>query len=99
MAHKFKLNPEVSDTNFLSASNKMQDEFYEQYDSFKRRELLKGNDNTWTEILHWSGDGPAKHIQEAFKDSEICMVFMGMIKLDSIKALDLNQVRDLHGSL
>jgi hypothetical protein len=93
---QFVLKPEVSETDFLTASDKMQDEFYAQHDSLKRRELLKTKENTWIEILHWSGNGPAKHIQEAYWASDICMAFMGMIKQDSFKALNLKQVRALN---
>jgi hypothetical protein len=92
MHSQFELNPEVSEIDFLTASDKMQAEFYDQYDSFKRRELLKQNE-TWIEIQYWSDNGPEKHIQKAFRASETCMAFMGMIKMDSIKAFHLNQVR------
>jgi hypothetical protein len=92
---QFALNPEISETDFLMASDKMQDEFYAKYDSLKHRELLKTKENTWIEILHWSGDGPAKHIQEAYWASDICMTFMGMIKQDSFKALNQEQAKAL----
>jgi hypothetical protein len=92
---QFALNPEVSETDFLLASDKMQDEFYSKHDSLKRRELLKTKENTWIEILHWSGNGPAKHIQEAYWTSDTCMAFMGMIKKDSFKALNQEQVKTL----
>ena len=91
----FELNPEVSETDFLMASDKVQNEFYSHHDSLRHRELLKTEDNAWIEALHWSGKGPAKHIQEAYWASETCMAFMGMIKKDSFKALTQEQVDTL----
>jgi hypothetical protein len=92
---QFALNPEVSETDFLMASDKMQDEFYTKQDSLKRRELLKTKEKTWIEMLHWSGKGPAKHIQEAYWASDTCKAFMGMINKDSFKALNQEQVKAL----
>jgi hypothetical protein len=92
----FALNPEVSETDFLLASDKMQEEFYSQHDSLKRRELLKTKENTWIEILHWSGNGPAKHIQEAYWASDSCMAFMGMIQKDSFNALTQEEFKALN---
>ena len=74
----------------------MQDEFYSKHDSLKRRELLKTKEKTWIEVLHWSGKGPAKHIQEAYWASDICKAFMGMIKKDSFKSLNQEQVKALN---
>ncbi|MFX0207502.1 MAG: hypothetical protein ACFFDT_16060 [Candidatus Hodarchaeota archaeon] len=58
MAHSFELKPEISEVDFLNASDKMQEEFYEQYDNLKCRELLKINENTLIEFQLWV-DGPA----------------------------------------
>ncbi|MHA2389910.1 MAG: hypothetical protein ACXACW_14420 [Candidatus Hodarchaeales archaeon] len=44
---QFALNTEFSEADFLTASDKMQDEFYTKHDSLKHRELLKTKENTW----------------------------------------------------
>jgi len=91
-AHAFELNPEVSEADFLSASDKMQAEFYDKYDNLESRELLKLK-NIWIEILRWEGSGPPKTMQEAFFSSKVCMAFMGMINMKSFKDHHLEQVR------
>ena len=49
---QFALNTEVSETDFLMTSDKMQDEFYSKHESLKRRELLKTKEKTWIERPH-----------------------------------------------
>ena len=48
---QFALNTEVSEADFLMASDQMQTEFYSKQDSLKHRELLKTKENTWIEVL------------------------------------------------
>jgi len=91
MANIFELDANVSETDFLTASDKMQKEFYDQYDILKSRELFKEK-NTWIEILRWEGNGPSKEMQNAYQASKTCMAYMGLIKMDSIKG-HLKQVR------
>ena len=91
MANIFEINAIVSESDFLAASDKMQKEFYDQYDNLKGRELYKGED-TWIEIMKWEGNGPSKEMQKAYQASEACMAYMGMINMDSTKG-HLLQVR------
>ena len=90
---------EVSEADFLTASDKMQKEYYDSVESLQRRELLRTDEKTWIEVLYWLDNGPTKDIINAFWANDSGKAFMGMIRQDSFKPLDSRpanstQVRD-----
>lgn len=50
---QFKTKPGVSDTQFLAASQEAHDGFLSKCKGFVSRELLKSDDGTWFDIVHF----------------------------------------------
>lgn len=79
----FKLNPGVSDTDYVAASRRTED-FVRGLPGFIDRSLSKGEDGTWTDYVTWADMAAAKAAAAQFPQAECAADMMRMIDPASI---------------
>jgi len=80
----FKLNENVTDTDFLK-SNDAFEKFLNEQPGMLYRSLCKSNSTaTYTDIVYWQSLEQAQVAQQAFFDSELCIEFAKCIEKDSV---------------
>ena len=63
---QFKTKQGISEDAFLNASQKAQDEFLSKCEGFISRELLKSEDGTWMDIVHFKTMEDAQEAMQKF---------------------------------
>src|SRR3989338_92445 len=63
---KFKLKKGVTDSQFLAASQKAFDGFLSKSKGFVSRELVKSEDGTWMDIVHFETEKDAQEVFDNF---------------------------------
>ncbi|WMW21624.1 hypothetical protein RE476_09530 [Methanolobus mangrovi] len=80
---QLRLFEEVSENEFLAASNIMMKELG-SIDGFIDRELLKKDDGSWMDLLHWkSMDAATKAVKNALR-LPLCLEYFKLIDESSI---------------
>ena len=68
----FRLRDGVTDVELLEAAAAIQRDFLDRQPGFLRRELARGEDGTWTDVVHWSDAGAAHAAMHAAANSPAC---------------------------
>jgi hypothetical protein len=94
----FRLAPGVSEATLLDASERLQREFLERRQGFVRRELLRGADGQWVDLLYWSDEDSANAVMADISTSPACQAYFSlMVGADVMDAgagvLHLHRVR------
>jgi len=76
----FELAEGVSDETLLKASNTFQNEFVNAQKGFIRRELLKGKDGQWVDLIFWESKEDAEKVMENVESSDACRAFFQIMK-------------------
>lgn len=80
----FRLAPGVTEAALLEASESIQRDFLERQPGYVRRELLRGDDGRWVDLVVWRDEATAQAAMEAAGTSETCgAYFQLMTGLDS----------------
>jgi heme-degrading monooxygenase HmoA len=90
---QFKLADGVDEQSFLRAADAVQEDFLRKQDGYIDRELLKGEDNQWLDILHWSSLEEAQQASEAMLQAPSAAGFMQAIDPTSVKMMHLETVK------
>lgn len=90
---QFKLAKGKDEKAFLEASDEMMIDLRKQ-SGFIDRELLKGEDNEWIDVIHWENLAEAKLAAKYVMSIPSCLKFFEMIDQESIKMMHLDQVRE-----
>jgi len=75
----FKLSPGVDEATLFEASNDVQTEFISKQSGFIKRELLKGRDNQWVDIIHWKSRDEAEQASKNAMNSAICQKYFSLM--------------------
>ncbi len=69
----------VTDERLIAASEELQSEFLAQQNGFIRRELLRGNDGEWMDLVVWQDRTSAKAAIERAAESPVCFRFFELM--------------------
>jgi hypothetical protein len=59
----FTLVEGIDEAKLLQASQALQADFLSQQKGFLRRELLKGKDNAWVDLIYWESPEAAEQVR------------------------------------
>ena len=82
--YKFSLKPQVTDADFLQASEKVQT-FLGQWPGFQYRSVAKTESQQWLDVNYWENQTLLGNMDEAFSTHADCQAFMSMIDLDNME--------------
>jgi hypothetical protein len=94
----FKLADGADEARLLRASDGLQTGFLARREGFIRRELLKGQDGQWVDLVYWeSEEAAARAMQEAASSPACLEYFQLMVGVDhpdpAAGVLHLRQVK------
>jgi heme-degrading monooxygenase HmoA len=67
----FNTSPEVTENQLLEAAEQFESQFLSQQEGYIRRELLKGKENNWVDLIHWKSEESAAQAFAAASKSEV----------------------------
>jgi len=75
----FKLADGVDEARLLRASDGLQTAFLAGQPGFIRRELLKGQDGQWVDLVHWESEDAATRAMERAASSQVCLDYFKLM--------------------
>ena len=75
----FRLRDGVTEHELLEASETLQREFLAHQCGFVRRELLRGADGQWVDLIHWETEAAADAVLTAAGQSTICQQYFKLM--------------------
>jgi hypothetical protein len=75
----FKLAPGVTEEELAAASRDLQQKFLATQRGFLRRELLRGKNGDWVDLLHWADQAAADDAMKAAGESAICLAYFHLM--------------------
>jgi len=75
----FKIAHEVDEATLLEASSELQTEFISKQSGFIKRELLKGKDDQWVDIIYWRSREDAEQAGQNAMNSPICHKYFSLM--------------------
>lgn len=75
----FTLKPDVDDATLLRASETLQAEFLGKQPGFLRRELLKGADRQWVDLVYWESRDAAEAAVRRAQESPVCYQYFQLM--------------------
>jgi hypothetical protein len=88
----FRTRPGVADDRLTAAAEALQRDL-ERFPGYRRRRLLKGDDNQWVDEVEWTSLDLALRAAEEIMDRPSVQSFLELVETDSIKMLHLAPVR------
>lgn len=80
---EFELIEGVSEETLLKASEEVQNTFLKNQKGFVKRELLKGANNTWVDLVYWESMEDAQRAVKNVANSPACLAyFQLMVSVD-----------------
>ncbi len=76
----FRTRAGVDEATLLAASDSIQHEFLERQAGFLRRELLRGADGEWVDLLYWTDEPSATAAMDAAGSSPICHAYFHLME-------------------
>lgn len=70
----------VSDKVLLGAATAVEREFLVHQKGFVKREILKGANGKWADIVYWESEEDANKATAAAYKSDICFVYFALMK-------------------
>ena len=77
----FRLAEGVSEEALLKASETLQEAFLANQRGFVRRELLRGTDGQWADLVHWEDEAAANAVFAAAGESAICHEYFRLMAM------------------
>ena len=71
----FSLKEGVAELTMLEAADLIQKEFLGKQEGFIKRELLKGPNNSWVDVLHWESNEAAEKAMQNVMTSKACQQY------------------------
>ncbi len=68
----FKLKDGITEQELVAASAALQRDFVAHQPGFVRRELLKGPDGQWADLVYWRSRADADRVVQAAAESPVC---------------------------
>ncbi len=75
----FRLGAGVSEDALLAASESLQRDFLQHQPGFLRRELLRGADGQWVDLVLWRDQGAADAVVAAIGASPACQAYFQLL--------------------
>ena len=75
----FRLAEGVREDDLLAASEALQRDFLERQPGFVRRELLRGTDGQWVDLVVWRDEQSARAVLEAISSSQACQAYFHLM--------------------
>jgi len=75
----FKLGDGVDEARLLRASEGLQTGFLAEQPGFIQRELLKGQDGQWVDLVHWESEEAAARAMEQAANSPVCLEYFKLM--------------------
>lgn len=76
----FRLKPGVSEETLLAASHALQQDFVARQPGFVRRDLLRGPDGQWVDLVEWQSREAALAIMDAVAASPACHAYFALME-------------------
>jgi hypothetical protein len=76
----FRLAAGVTEETLLEQSDALQRDFLEHQPGFLRRELLKGSDGEWVDLVVWADAESAEAVIAAARESATCHRYFGLMQ-------------------
>ena len=70
----------VDEATLYAASTALQQEFLSQQLGFIRRELLKGTDNQWCDLVYWESRAAADQASQNASNSPVCYRYFTLMQ-------------------
>jgi hypothetical protein len=80
---QFRAAADIDEATVLEASRALQFEFLDKQDGFIRRELFKGPDDSWADLLYWESREAAERALRNAADSPACSRYFALIATSS----------------
>jgi len=94
----FRLADGVTDEALLAASETLQRDFLAGQPGFVRRELLRGTDGQWVDLVHWENEASASAAFNAAMESPNCAEYFKLLVMregdPAAGVLHLHRVRE-----
>lgn len=78
----FRLLPGIDDSVLLQAADDIQDAFLRQQPGFVCRELLRGTDGEWIDLVHWRDAEAAQAAMARAAESPVCHTYFALMGAD-----------------
>ena len=75
----FRLRDGVTEEALIEASETLQREFLGEQPGFLRRELARGADGLWADVVHWADGAAAEAAMVAASGSQACSTYFALI--------------------
>ena len=76
----FEVKQGVSDKVLLRAAQSVETEFLVHQKGYIKREILKGSDGKWADIVYWQSQIDADKATQAAYKSDICYTYFALMK-------------------
>lgn len=87
---QFKLKDGIDEDTLLTVSKESMEEI-KGFSGYIRRELIKGPDGLWFDIVHWKSISEAQQAAKKFEESVACRNYFKIIDQSSIKMMLMQQ--------
>lgn len=77
----FRLKPEIEETVFVAASDRFQREFLNAAPGFLSRELLRGAEGVYLDLIHWRSKEDAEAMMKTAETSPDCAEYFALMDL------------------
>jgi len=77
----FRLLDGVTEEELFAASEALQRDFVARQRGFIRRELLRGADGTWVDLVHWEDEAAAHTVFAAAMESPVCAEYFKLMEM------------------
>ena len=75
----FRLKPGVTEEHLVEVSARLQNEFLRRQRGFIRRELLKGAQDEWVDLVYWTDEESAQAVMPAIAGSTACRAYFDVM--------------------
>lgn len=78
----FRLGAGVDESALLPLSERLQTEFLAKQEGFVRRELIRGSDGGYADLVWWKSMALAGAAMEKAAASQVCLAYFGLMSAD-----------------
>jgi hypothetical protein len=75
----FRLNPGVSEEELLRSSERLQRDFLESQPGYLKRELIKGDDGGFVDVVWWRSLEEAHAVMKTAMESPVCATYFALM--------------------
>lgn len=76
----FELAETATEEQLVAASAELEQGFLKQQDGYIRRDLFKGKDGQWVDLVYWESPHAASEAMKVANTSEKCMAYFSLMK-------------------